>query len=135
MNVACDRWTIFHVDDDPAILDITDLSLSRSGAFHVWSFGSAPAALDHLPLLQPHLVLLDLIMPRVDGFMFLKDLQNATSVRRIPVILMTARPGKAQLACLTGMGVIGLIAKPFDPLRLPRDICKLWGATERNESG
>ena len=126
MFVTKELRTIFHVDDDQALLDLTQLSLRASGRFEIQCFESAAQALYRLPLGVPNLVLLDLVMPRMDGLMFLKYLRQTELATGIPVILLTGMPGKARRETLSGMGVIGVIAKPFDPMNLGGRIEAIW---------
>lgn len=121
------------VDDDAAIRRITEITLSRIAKWEVLATESGQNALQLLPSFKPDLILLDVMMPGMDGPSTLKALQQSQYGNNIPVIFMTARVQKHELAQYYQMGAKGVITKPFNPVTLSSEIdaelCSSCGLT------
>ena len=88
----------------------------------------ASSGLDALVLLQnerPDLILLDVMMPQLDGPSTLMRLKQTPETANIPVIFMTAKVQRQEIEQYLQMGVCGVISKPFDPIQLPQEIIKI----------
>lgn len=83
-------------------------------------------AIDLAYELRPDLVLMDMRMPVLDGPSTLKRMRASASIAEIPVIFMTAEVLPAEVSHLLQLGAIGVIVKPFDPLKLCDRLCDLW---------
>jgi two-component system, OmpR family, response regulator len=118
---------VVHVDDDDDIREIASLALSL-GEIRVDSFGSGEAALEFLPGALPDFILLDVMMPGLDGPSTLARIRANPLMADIPVAFMTAKtlPGEAE--CWKRLGIVGVIPKPFDPMRLATQVTELWRA-------
>ena len=116
---------ILHVDDEADIRDITQLSLELDPGFDVASVASAAAALDRIPDFAPDIILLDVMMPEMDGPVFLNVLRSRSDTAGIPVIFMTASAQLHMVDELRSMGAAGVITKPFDPMVLAKDVKKI----------
>lgn len=114
--------TILLVDDEPDIRTIAELSLSQVGGWTTLLAASGPEALALARAHGPDLILLDVMMPDMDGVATFKALADDEQTRGIPVIFMTARVQSHERERYVGFGAAGVIAKPFDPMRLPADI-------------
>jgi len=113
---------ILVVDDEDHIREIASVSLELTMGWKVLMAGSGADALGIAPLFQPDAILLDVMMPEMDGPTTFLRLQDDPSTRGIPVIFLTAKVQAADRRRFTELGVRSMIAKPFDPLRLATDV-------------
>ncbi|MBS1953989.1 MAG: response regulator [Cyanobacteria bacterium SZAS-4] len=109
---------ILLVDDDPSIRRIAQITLSSVGKFDVKIAKSGSEALSMLLEERPDVVLMDVMMPEMDGPTTLAKLRTMPGFADLPVIFMTARIQKHELERLGILGATGVITKPFDPLYL-----------------
>jgi CheY-like chemotaxis protein len=119
---------ILHVDDEPDIREVVQLSLGLMDGWNVRSVASGREALGVLRHAAPDLVLLDYMMPEMDGTAILAALQADPATRHIPVVFMTAKSMPAEVAKLVAAGAAAVIAKPFDPLELGPQLLDIWHA-------
>ena len=112
---------ILHVDDEPDIRDIVSMALSLDPEIEVTSVASGTEALTRLETLRPNLVLLDVLMPGMDGPNTLAAMRARPTLRQIPVVFMTARVHSGEIEKLLALGAKGVIAKPFDPMKLAQE--------------
>lgn len=117
---------ILCVDDESDILEVARLSLEIVGQYKVSVCCSGSQALDEVERLMPDLILLDVMMPKLNGPDTFAALKARPSVRDIPVALMTARVQPSEVAAYMRLGVCGVVAKPFDALYLANDVLELW---------
>ncbi len=109
---------ILHVDDEPDIREIVELSLSLNPEFQVHTCGSGEEALAAATEWKPSLILLDVMMPRMDGPTTLSRLRSDPLTAAIPVLFMTARAQVREIEHFIALGAQGVISKPFDPMTL-----------------
>lgn len=114
--------TVLLVDDEPDIRTIGAMSLSRVGKLEVRTASSGAEALRLANESVPDLVLLDVMMPEMDGPATLTALRQQASTAHTPVIFMTAKVLRDEIDRWLSLGAIGVIRKPFDPMTLPTDI-------------
>ncbi|HUI97623.1 MAG TPA: response regulator [Xanthobacteraceae bacterium] len=107
------------VDDEPDIREIIDLSLALDPLFAVRECPSGRDAVRTAIEWRPDLILLDVMMPIMDGPTTLAELRADRRTATIPVVFMTARVQTREQARFRSLGAAGVIAKPFDPMRLP----------------
>ncbi|WP_269532180.1 response regulator [Chitinimonas sp. BJYL2] len=119
---------ILYVDDEPHIQTVVKMSLELVGGFEVATCGSADEALAQLSPFRPQLVVLDVMMPVVDGPTTLEKIRGRFGFERMPAIFMTAKVQPEELRALRMHGVLGIIGKPFDPMTLADEIRRLWHA-------
>jgi len=130
MNLPALR-NILCVEDDPDIQMIARLALEAVGGFVVRACGSGREALTMVDgEFLPDLLLLDVMMPEMDGPATLAHLRCDPRMERIPVIFMTAKVQAGEMALYRALGAIGVIAKPFDPMQLPADVRRMWEARQ-----
>lgn len=119
---------IFHVEDEPDILEIAAIGLGEIGGFVVESCGSPSEALDRAPGVagQVDLLLLDVMMPEMDGLALLERLRAVAGLETTPAIFVTAKTDSREIAPLMDAGAIGVVAKPFDPMTVSDKIREIW---------
>lgn len=110
------------VDDDPDIRKICSLSLRSVGNWRVQLASDGIEALELAAKERPDLVLLDVMMPGMDGPTTLAKLREIPWMVDVPIILMTAKVQTHELEKYRDLGALGVIAKPFDPMTLPDQI-------------
>jgi CheY-like chemotaxis protein len=118
--------TILYVDDDPDIREIVQIALGLTQSVTVHTAPSGEKALTLAKALRPDLVLLDVMMPGLDGPGTLGRMRADPVTAPIPVIFMTAKAMPKEVALFQEMGAVGVIAKPFDPLQLSTQVASLW---------
>ena len=117
---------ILCIDDEDDILQVAKLSLEMVGGFQVSLCHGSQKAVAEAGRLRPGLILLDVMMPERDGPATLEALRSEPSTADIPVVFMTAKVQAAEVAHYLGLGALGVISKPFDPMTLPDQIKTLW---------
>jgi CheY-like chemotaxis protein len=126
-----DFQSVLFVDDDPDICSVVRATLRLVPGLNVQTADSGERAIDLAFEFRPDLVLMDVMMPGLDGPSTFKRLREITLLKNIPVIFITAKVLPAEIAQFLQLGAIGVIVKPFDPLKLYGDLCMLWS----NRSG
>lgn len=109
---------VLHVDDEPDIRELVEISLALDPDLSVKSCGCGGDALVTAPDWSPDIILLDVMMPVMDGPQTLAHLRELQKTANIPVVFMTARAQTRELAQFLSLGAIGVIPKPFDPMTL-----------------
>jgi CheY-like chemotaxis protein len=117
--------TILVVDDDDSIREITQLALEMVGGWTVVSANGGAEALELARQHQPDAVLLDVMMPDMDGPTTFRHLRADETTRHIPVILLTAKVQVGDRQVWDDLDVVGVIAKPFDPMRLTAEVAEM----------
>lgn len=117
---------ILLVDDQRDIRSIVGLALGKIGGFKVKVCASGAEALADAAAFAPDLLLLDLNMPEMDGVATLKALRAAGLAS--PAVFFTARIKPEELGRYQELGVLGVIPKPFDPLKLGAQLREMWRA-------
>ena len=118
--------TLMYVDDEPDIREIVQLALGLAGNLAVHTCESGERALALMPQLKPDLVLLDVMMPDMDGPATIIKMRADATLAHIPVIFMTAKAMPQEVARFRQLGAIGVIAKPFDPMQLSQQVFALY---------
>lgn len=122
---------VAYVEDEPDIRELTEMALVSIGSFEVMTFASGPEALEGLPDFAPDVILLDVMMPEMDGPELLSRLSEIEAVRETPVIFMTARSQPEEIEEFLSLGAIGVVSKPYDPMTLSDEVRAIC----RNHSG
>lgn len=117
---------ILYVDDEKDIRIVTKFALESMGGFEVSVCGSGFEALETAPALKPDLILLDVMMPNMDGPTTLDKLRNLPATVAMPVVFMTAKVQPHEVAAYRELGAIDVIAKPFDPATLADTVKQMW---------
>ena len=111
---------VLYVDDEPDIREIAEMSLMLDPEFDVRTVGSGAEALDVIAQWSPDAVLLDVMMPGMDGPATLAALRD--SGNSVPVIFVTARAQRSEIQGFATLDAVGVIAKPFDPLTIASQV-------------
>ncbi|MDP2144721.1 MAG: response regulator [Gallionella sp.] len=117
---------ILYVEDEPDIQTVARLALETLGGFTVAICGSGQEALDRAPDFQPQLILLDVMMPTMDGPTALGMLRALPQFTDTPTIFMTAKVQPAEIAHYLQLGAVDVIPKPFDPMILSSQVQAIW---------
>ncbi len=117
---------ILLVEDDPDIQEVTTLLLSSIGSYEVRAYGSAAEALETAEAFDPDLILLDVMMPGLDGQGAFAAFRRMPATAATPVIFMTARVQPREIMEYRRLGSLGVIPKPFDPDTLADTIQGMW---------
>ena len=130
-----DLCRILMVEDDPDIQAVAQMALEALGGFTVGLCNSGYEALDQAPRFDPDLILLDMMMPGLDGAGTFARLQTLEAVRDVPVIFLTARVQPHEVEAYHALGAAGVLRKPFDPLALPAAVLHIWEQCEEKSHG
>jgi CheY-like chemotaxis protein len=113
------------VDDEEDIREVVQMSLELTGGWEVLTAHSGETAIATAAAEQPDVVLLDVMMPGMDGPATFERLRTDPSTSEIPVIFLTAKVQTTEQRQLQDLGAAGLISKPFDPLLLNDQVCAI----------
>lgn len=117
---------ILYVEDEPDIQAVARLALETLGGFSVEICSSGNEALERALNFQPQLILLDVMMPVMDGVETLKMLRGMPQFVSTPVIFMTAKVQPSEVAGYKAIGALDVIPKPFDPMSLSSQVQIIW---------
>jgi len=113
---------VLHVEDEPDIREVVRAALALDPGITVKSCEDGSDALSEAADWQPDLILMDAVMPVMDGSEVLAKLRGDRRTAEIPVVFMTARAQQSEVAQFLALGAAGVIAKPFDPLTLAQSV-------------
>ncbi len=117
---------ILYVEDESDIQTITAMALEAVGGYTVICCSSGAEALAAAPTANVDLILLDVMMPGMDGLATLGALRGLPQTADTPVIFMTAKVQASEVQHYTRLGVAGVVPKPFDPMTLSEQIGDIW---------
>ena len=126
--------SVIYVDDDPDICEVVKTTLCMMADLRVFTAASGQQAIELALEVVPDLVLMDIMMPGLDGPSTLKRMRGTAALAHIPVIFMTAKLLPAEVAQFLRLGAIGVIGKPFDPLTLCDELFALWTKAGRERA-
>ena len=124
MNAVLRR--VLYVEDDGDIRTIASMALEVVGGLTLQACASGAEALAAAEAFEPQLLLLDVMMPGMDGPTTLARLRERPALRHVPVIFMTAKVQASEVEQYKVLGALGVITKPFDPMALPGQVQALW---------
>jgi len=117
---------ILYVEDEKDIQTIAEIALKDIGGFTVKLCDSGREAIEKIAEFTPDLILLDVMMPDMDGPDTLRELRKIPAFSQTPAIFMTAKVLPDEVSALRNEGVIDVIAKPFNPMELSNQIREIW---------
>ena len=117
---------LLYVDDDPTLTLLTRISLEKVGGFTVMTCASGGEALAGVEAFAPDVILLDVMMPGMDGPATLAALRCLPALAEVPVIFMTAKVQDDDMARYRELGAADVIGKPYDPVKLPDLVRAIW---------
>ena len=121
---------ILYVEDEPDIQMIARVALENVGGFELLICSSGPEAVEKAANFNPDLLLLDVMMPGMDGPTTLKELRKIPQLANTPVMFMTAKVQPQEVEFLKSLNVADVIAKPFDPMGLANNIRESWAKAD-----
>lgn len=119
--------TVLLVDDEDDIREVAQVSLEMVGGWDVRTAADGAAGLAAAHAQVPDAILLDVMMPDMDGPAVFDQLRAHPTTRDIPVILLTAKTQASDRERFAQLGVTGVLTKPFDPMTLADDVAELLG--------
>jgi len=117
---------VCYVEDDEDIQRIVRMSLERIGKMTVETVGDPLRAIEAMMRFGPDLVLLDWMMPGMDGPTLFRAMRDRPETAALPVIFITAKATQLEIGELTALGAAGAISKPFNPKELPDQLREIW---------
>lgn len=117
---------ILYVEDEPDIRTVAQMALQHVGGFDVVACASGSEAVAAAPAAAADLILLDVMMPGMDGPATLAALRALPATAATPVIFMTAKIHATEIAHYRALGALDVIAKPFDPMQVSAEILSIW---------
>lgn len=117
---------ILYAEDEPDVQTIVEISVWSTSNNEIKTCQNGKLLLECVEEYKPDLILLDVMMPEMDGPTTYKSLQLNEKTKDIPVIFITAKAQTHEVQLFKETGVIGVITKPFDPVSLCSDIQKIW---------
>ncbi|HWM95251.1 MAG TPA: response regulator [Thermoanaerobaculia bacterium] len=121
-----DLQRVLFVEDDPDIQIVARMALEAVGGFTVLGCSSGAEALERVAAFAPDLILLDVMMPGMDGTATLEALRRRPETAEVPVVFMTAKVQAQEVSRYRELGAVDVIAKPFDPMTLPATVRSIW---------
>jgi CheY-like chemotaxis protein len=123
--------TVLYVDDEPDIREIVEMSLSLIDHLNVHTRPSGESALADIESIAPDMLLIDVMMPGLDGPATVARLREQPRRASLPFVFMTAKAMPQEVARFKDMGAVDVIAKPFDPIKLGSRIVSIWEGLRR----
>jgi CheY-like chemotaxis protein len=117
---------VLFVEDDPDMQTVARVALEALGGFSVLGCISGAEALERVEAFAPDLILLDVMMPGMDGLETLRLLRLLPGAAAVPVVFMTASPQAQDVSEYRAAGAVDVIAKPFNPMTLPATVRSIW---------
>ena len=119
---------ICYVEDDEDIQRIVRMSLERVGKMTVEVVSDPMVAIERMIAFKPELVMLDWMMPGMDGPTLFRKMRDIPETRELPVVFITAKASQREQDELRTLGAAGTILKPFSPKDLPEQLRAIWRA-------
>ena len=119
---------ICYVEDDEDIQRIVRMSLERVGKMTVALVSDPTRAIETITEFRPDLVMLDWMMPVLDGPTLFRQMKLRPETAQLPVVFIMARASQRDLDELKSLGAEGTISKPFSPKDLPEQLRQIWSA-------
>lgn len=117
---------ILYAEDEPDVQTVVELTIQTMSEYEVKICDNGKKLLECVEEYNPDLILLDVMMPEMDGPTTYKKLQDNQKTKNIPVIFMTAKAQVHEVENFKDTGAIGVITKPFDPMNLCDEIQTIW---------
>lgn len=125
---------VMHVEDDPSISLVTRVTLEKVGKLKVLSCDGGAQALAQVLDFDPHVILLDVMMPGMDGPTTLIELKKIINLDKVLVLFMTAKVQQAEIGYYHSLGARDVIIKPFDPMTLPAQLQTHWQLFQQSKT-
>jgi CheY-like chemotaxis protein len=119
--------SILIIDDEDDIREVAALSLEATAGWKILTASSGAEGITVASAHQPDAILMDVMMPGVDGPTTFRAMQQTPDIAHIPVVLLTAKVQGVDQRRFAGLGLAGILFKPFDPLTLSEQISNVLG--------
>lgn len=126
---------ISYVEDEPDIRSVAEFALTRLGGFTVDLCDSGRQAIEKTPAFGPDIILLDVMMPGMDGIETFRRLKEIPALADTPIVFVTAKAMPNEIKRYLSMGAAEVIAKPFDPVMLSDRLRKIWDRVQLETAG
>lgn len=133
--MAIEIRKVLLVDDDEDIRVIGEMALREVGGLEVVMASGGEEALQLVGPERPDVILLDVMMPRMDGPTTFKRLQHDEATAEIPVVFVTAKVQRQEIQRYLDLGAIGVIGKPFDPMTLADELRRIAAGARQGGGG
>jgi CheY-like chemotaxis protein len=119
--------TILLVDDDDHVREVAQMCLEMMGGWRVIAVASGADAVEAAERLAPDAILLDVMMPDMDGPATFHELRRIPGLGSVPIVFLTAKVQPSELRVLDELGAAGVLPKPFDPVTLSAELARVLG--------
>jgi len=119
---------ILYAEDEPDVQTVVELTIEAMSDYRLKVCENGKRLLECVEEYSPDLILLDVMMPEMDGPTTFKNLKLNENTKNIPVIFMTAKAQIHEVEIFKETGALGVITKPFDPMELCDEIQRIWNA-------
>jgi CheY-like chemotaxis protein len=119
---------ILYAEDEPDIQMVARLALEMVGGFTIEICNNGREALEKIESFAPQLILLDMMMPEMDGITTLSNIKATPELATLPVVFMTAKVQPSEVAQYKELGAAAVLSKPFDPMTLADAVRRIWEA-------
>jgi two-component system OmpR family response regulator len=117
---------VLMVEDEEDIREVAKMSLEMVGGLQVETCSCGEEALERAKSIAPDLILLDVMMPGIDGPTTLEELRKIPELKQTPIVFMTAKVMQSEIEKYKALGAEDVIPKPFDPMTLSSRLQELW---------
>ena len=121
---------ILMVEDDPDIQAVASFALEAVGGFEVAVCSGGLEALERVDEFAPDLLVLDVMMPGMDGPTLLQHLRARPATAHLPVVFMTAKAQAHEIANYKSLGALDVVTKPFVPMTLSQTLLDIWNRAQ-----
>lgn len=120
---------IIYAEDEPDLQTVVEMTVQAMSDFEMKICDNGKILLDCVEEYSPDLIMLDVMMPELDGPSTFNKLKEMEKLKNVPVIFMTAKAQVHEVEHFKSLGAIGVITKPFDPMTLCEEIQNIWNAS------
>lgn len=120
---------ILYAEDEPDVQTVVELTVQTMSNYEIKICDNGKRLLECVEEYNPDLILLDVMMPEMDGPTTYKNLQENPNTKNIPVVFMTAKAQVHEIETFKETGILGVITKPFDPINLCSEIEGVWNGS------
>lgn len=117
---------VLYIEDEPDIRAVAEIALRQVGGLELECCANGPAGLEALTRFAPQLVLLDVMMPGMDGPTVLTNIRENTAFKHTPIVFITAKVQAAEVEDLMKLGAFAVITKPFSPMEIAEQLRQIW---------
>lgn len=121
---------ILYAEDEPDVQTVVELTVQTMSDYEIQICNNGKEILSLVDEYKPDLIMLDVMMPEMDGPTTFRNLQANEKTKDIPVVFITAKAQVHEVEAFKETGALGVIIKPFDPITLCSQIKKIWSENE-----